>query len=219
MRPGILARILFRSSRSRIVIPFVIFGNIGNIVFSPKSCKMTLTRAWEILGLSDQASFEEAKKKYRKLTLTHHPDRGGESGVMAELNSAWELIEEFYKVEVVNTFQFTQEDLYNWAEDLLGVGHYQVILHMYQPTIPEESVVVIDGATVYSKPFGPRQTTFWITGDFTPGQVLDLIYRYGVKPQLGCDLQMTDHKLGAWVTWRDGVGWRSISFRKTRKRR
>ena len=40
---------------------------------------------------------EEIKKAYRKLVKIHHPDKGGDSAVMLEVNSAWEILKKKHK--------------------------------------------------------------------------------------------------------------------------
>ncbi|MCC6172101.1 MAG: J domain-containing protein [Gammaproteobacteria bacterium] len=48
---------------------------------SPKSC-------WEILGLSPGASAVMIEAAWRQLAAVHHPDRGGSTARMAEINAA-----------------------------------------------------------------------------------------------------------------------------------
>lgn len=47
---------------------------------------------YEILGVSKDASDIEIKKAYRTLSLTHHPDRGGDTHRFQEINAAYETL-------------------------------------------------------------------------------------------------------------------------------
>ncbi len=47
---------------------------------------------YETLGVSKDASQDEIKKKYRKLSLQHHPDRGGNEETFKKLSEAYEQI-------------------------------------------------------------------------------------------------------------------------------
>jgi len=52
---------------------------------------------YEILKVHPSAKLEEIKKAYRKLVKIHHPDKGGDSAVMLEVNSAWETLKKKHK--------------------------------------------------------------------------------------------------------------------------
>jgi len=45
--------------------------------------------SYKILGVSENASLKEIKKKYRALMLKHHPDKGGSEERAKEITSAW----------------------------------------------------------------------------------------------------------------------------------
>lgn len=47
---------------------------------------------WRVLGLRGSTDRETATKAYRKLCWKYHPDRGGSSKKMIELNTAWDRI-------------------------------------------------------------------------------------------------------------------------------
>ena len=52
---------------------------------------------YQILKVHPSAKLEEIKKAYRKLVKIHHPDKGGDSAVMLEVNSAWEILKRQHK--------------------------------------------------------------------------------------------------------------------------
>ena len=52
---------------------------------------------YQILKVHPNAKLEEIKKAYRKLVKIHHPDKGGDSAVMLEVNSAWETLKKKHK--------------------------------------------------------------------------------------------------------------------------
>ena len=52
---------------------------------------------YQILKVHPSAKLEEIKKAYRKLVKIHHPDKGGDSTVMLEVNSAWETLKKKHK--------------------------------------------------------------------------------------------------------------------------
>ena len=59
------------------------------------SAKMTPSKvdAYELLGLaSREASDAEIKKAYRRLSVKHHPDKGGDAAAFKELTSAYEVL-------------------------------------------------------------------------------------------------------------------------------
>lgn len=47
---------------------------------------------YSILGVNRNATPEEIKKAYRKLAMTHHPDRGGDHSTFANITSAYEVL-------------------------------------------------------------------------------------------------------------------------------
>ena len=52
---------------------------------------------YQILKVHPSAKLEEIKKAYRKLVKIHHPDKGGDSAVMLEINSAWQILRKQHK--------------------------------------------------------------------------------------------------------------------------
>ena len=51
-----------------------------------------MSNHYETLGLNENASQDEIKKKYRKLSLKHHPDRGGDQEKFKEISVAYEIL-------------------------------------------------------------------------------------------------------------------------------
>jgi DnaJ family protein A protein 2 len=47
---------------------------------------------YDLLGVTQKATFDEIKKAFRKLALKHHPDRGGDKETFQELNMAYETL-------------------------------------------------------------------------------------------------------------------------------
>ena len=69
---------------------------------------------YQILKVHPSAKLEEIKKAYRKLVKIHHPDKGGDSAVMLEVNSAWEILKKKHKDLTLN--QVNNSKLYNQNE-------------------------------------------------------------------------------------------------------
>lgn len=56
--------------------------------------------AREVLGVGDEATYEEAHKAYREKASASHPDRGGDLGRFLEVTQAWrELSRELRRTE------------------------------------------------------------------------------------------------------------------------
>lgn len=52
-----------------------------------------MSNYYDILGVSNNASYDEIKKAYRKLSLKHHPDKnGGEDTKFKEINEAYSVL-------------------------------------------------------------------------------------------------------------------------------
>ncbi len=69
---------------------------------------------YQILKVHPNAKLEEIKKAYRKLVKIHHPDKGGDSAVMLEVNSAWEILKKKHKD--LNLNKVNNSKLYNQDE-------------------------------------------------------------------------------------------------------
>ena len=54
--------------------------------------EMSSSEAEQILGLSGRYSAAEVKSSYRKMSLKHHPDKGGSTEMMKKVNAAYEML-------------------------------------------------------------------------------------------------------------------------------
>ena len=54
----------------------------------PRSGRMSLNEARSILGVTEEATPEEIQAAYTRLMRLAHPDKGGTSGLAAQLNAA-----------------------------------------------------------------------------------------------------------------------------------
>ncbi len=54
--------------------------------------KFPRANLYQMMQLPNFCSLEEVKKKYRELTLILHPDRGGNTKAMQNLNSMYEIL-------------------------------------------------------------------------------------------------------------------------------
>jgi DnaJ-class molecular chaperone len=52
----------------------------------------TMQDLYQILGVNKNATEEEIKQAYRKLAMTHHPDRGGDEKQFQEIKNAYEVL-------------------------------------------------------------------------------------------------------------------------------
>ena len=77
---------------------------------------------YQILKVHPSAKLEEIKKAYRKLVKIHHPDKGGDSAVMLEVNSAWEILKKKHKD--VKSNKVNQSPVYNQHEYKRATNNY-----------------------------------------------------------------------------------------------
>ncbi len=54
------------------------------------------TEALETLGLESGADYRQARERYRKLAMEHHPDRGGDAERLQEINLAMDILSKAY---------------------------------------------------------------------------------------------------------------------------
>lgn len=61
-------------------------------------------KLYEVLGVSKTATEQEIKKAFRKLTLVHHPDKGGDEHKFKEINGAYEVLGNKEKRELYDKY-------------------------------------------------------------------------------------------------------------------
>ena len=77
---------------------------------------------YQILKVHHGAKLEEIKKAYRKLVKIHHPDKGGDSAIMLEVNSAWEILKKKHKD--LNSNKVNHSKVYNQNEYKRETNNY-----------------------------------------------------------------------------------------------
>ena len=61
---------------------------------------------YEVLGISKDASADEIKKAFRKLAVTHHPDKeGGDEAKFKEVSEAYEVLKDTTKRQRYDQFR------------------------------------------------------------------------------------------------------------------
>lgn len=73
---------------------------------------------YKYFHLSDETTLDELKQQYRKLSMQHHPDKGGDKEVFQEINleyrQALELIKQkAYQLKDMNLFKLINEQIYS----------------------------------------------------------------------------------------------------------
>jgi preprotein translocase subunit Sec63 len=68
--------------------------------------------------ISDETTLDELKQQYRKLSMQHHPDKGGDKEVFQEINleyrQALELIKQkAFQQNDLNLFKLINEQIYS----------------------------------------------------------------------------------------------------------
>jgi len=77
---------------------------------------------YQILKVHPKAKLEEIKTAYRNLVKIHHPDKGGDSAVMLEVNSAWEILKKKHKD--LNFNKVNNSKVYNQTEYTIENNNY-----------------------------------------------------------------------------------------------
>ena len=83
---------------------------------------------YDILSINNNASAEDIKKAYRKASLKHHPDRGGNAEEFKKINRAYEVLSDpmqkrEYDYKQKNPF-FKKENIFNNTEMNDGIPDF-----------------------------------------------------------------------------------------------
>ena len=86
---------------------------------------------YQILKVHPNAKLEDIKTAYRQLVKIHHPDKGGDTKAMLEINAAWEILKKQHKTlspeKVKNSTIYSHketnnysksEDIKNWFQNI-----------------------------------------------------------------------------------------------------
>ena len=68
---------------------------------------------YQILKVNPNAKLEDIKKAYRDLVKIHHPDKGGDSKAILEINAAWEILKKRDEDLNLNTFKNSKVNTQN----------------------------------------------------------------------------------------------------------
>jgi len=71
-----------------------------------------------ILGISNTSTNTEIKKAYYKLSFTHHPDKGGDPTLFADITEAYDSLSDEFRDEYDTRSKFGR--LYNESKELLS---------------------------------------------------------------------------------------------------
>lgn len=61
---------------------------------------MPTKKHYSTLGISENATMDDIKKAYRKMAVTHHPDKGGNENKFKEINEAYDILGDPKKKEM-----------------------------------------------------------------------------------------------------------------------
>jgi DnaJ family protein A protein 2 len=59
---------------------------------------------YDVLGVAKEATEADIKKAFRKLTLIHHPDKGGDEAKFKEINAAYEVLSNAEKRQLYDKY-------------------------------------------------------------------------------------------------------------------
>lgn len=111
---------------------------------------------YSTLGVTRNATQEEIKKAYRKLAMTHHPDKGGNPAEFQKINDAYEVLGDAAKRQQYDNpaiqnpfgggFQFDQHnfDLNNLFSQIFGGRHAAAGVNQKQIYRTQVSISLLD---------------------------------------------------------------------------
>ena len=74
---------------------------------------MTVLEAYQVLGVTTSSTAEDIKKKYKELSLKHHPDLGGTHEQMVKINQAKEILDKYHQHETSQErYRYNQTDMF-----------------------------------------------------------------------------------------------------------
>lgn len=180
---------------------------------------------YKVLGLKSNASEDEVRKAYKKLSMKHHPDRGGDEAKFKEINEAYSMIKDGKKPESgpgfgtgpdINwrDFDFDLRDKDAFAEFLRQAKARQRQRQHYKFTVPIQLKDAVVGGKHYIRiPVGNNIETVEVTipagtqdGDAVKYPRLaggvDIVIKFEVLPdkewvQEGLDL-IKEIKVSVW---------------------
>ena len=83
--------------------PFGDFPGMGGGPRGPPK-EVDNSKFYDILGVKKDATPDEIKKAFRKLSLKHHPDRGGDTEKFQEINLAHEVLSDKEKRDIYDKY-------------------------------------------------------------------------------------------------------------------
>jgi len=83
------------------------FGGLGDdfpgMRSRPKE-KVDNTKFYNLLGVDKNASEDQIRKSFRKLAMSHHPDRGGDPEKFKEIQKAYEILSDKEKRQLYDQY-------------------------------------------------------------------------------------------------------------------
>ena len=85
---------------------------------------------YQVLGVSENATSDEIKKAFRKLSMKHHPDKGGSESKFKEINEAYQTLGDPEKREM---YKMKQKGFNPFGMNMAGMGDPNIdpILRMF----------------------------------------------------------------------------------------